>query len=255
MSTIDPTQRFSTRVENYIKYRPTYPQEIIQILKEECALTQESMIADIGSGTGLLTELFLQNGNTVFGIEPNREMRDAGKRMLQNYPKFHSMDGKAESTGLTNSSIDLITAGQAFHWFDIPKTRAEFSRILKSDGWVILIWNDRETESSPFLAAYEQLLKEYATDYSEVTHKHIDDVVLSRFYGPSGFKLRILDHQQDFDLAGLKGRLLSSSYAPEAGHPRHEAMIAELAKIFKAHNLNGQIGFKYVTKIYIGKLS
>jgi len=251
----DPTQRFSSRVENYIKYRPNYPKAIITTLQEECQLSVTSRIADIGSGTGFLTELFLQNGNTVFAVEPNREMRDAGKRILQNYPGFHSVPGKAEDTTLADHSIDLIAAGQAFHWFDEQKTRPEFIRILKPGGWVMLVWNDRETETTPFLTAYEKLLQQYATDYAQVNHKQVDDNALMGFYGAHGFKLRTFSHRQNFDLTGVQGRLLSSSYAPEAGHPNHEPMLAELARIFQAHEVNGQIGFEYTTKIYYGQLS
>ena len=190
----DPTQRFSSRVENYIKYRPDYPNAIIATLQEECQLSSTSLVADIGSGTGLLTELFLQNGNTVFAVEPNREMRDAGKRILQNYDGLHNVPGKAEDTTLADHSIDLIAAGQAFHWFDVEKTRAEFLRILKPGGYAMLIWNDRDTKATPFLIAYEQLLQQYATNYAEVNHKQFDDAALGHFFRPLGLKLLIFEN-------------------------------------------------------------
>ena len=138
-----PTQRFSTRVENYIRYRPRYPKEILEFLKTDCGLTRASVIADVGSGTGFLAELFLMNGNKVFGVEPNDAMHEAGKRLMQQFRDFESIAGTAESTSLPNASVDFITAGQAFHWFCREGCRTEFERILRRDGWVVLVWNDR----------------------------------------------------------------------------------------------------------------
>lgn len=114
----DSTQRFSTRVANYIKYRPLYPPAVLETLGQRCGLTDRSIIADVGSGTGILAEMFLRNGNTVYGVEPNREMREAGERLLVDYPNFHSIDGTAEATALEDGNVDFVTAGQAFHWFN-----------------------------------------------------------------------------------------------------------------------------------------
>jgi SAM-dependent methyltransferase len=250
----DPTQRFSSRVENYIKYRPGYPNEIIETLRSECGLTADSIIADIGSGTGILTKIFLQNGNAVYGIEPNREMREAAERLLKDYSRFHSIAAQAEETALDNASIDFITAGQAFHWFDREKTRAEFARILKPQGWVVLIWNDRATTTTLFLIAFEKLLKDYSTDYEQVDHRRIDDDVIRDFFGSDQFRLKQIKNSQVFDYEGLKGRLLSSSYAPEEGHPNYEPMLAELERIFLAHQTEGRIVFEYVTQMYYGQL-
>src|SRR5437763_17045747 len=104
----DPTKRFSNRVGNYIKYRPDYSGAVIDLLTEECRLTQQSIIADIGSGTGILSELFLKNGNRVFGIEPNLPMREAGEKSIEQYPKFVSREGFAEATTLSNHSVDFV---------------------------------------------------------------------------------------------------------------------------------------------------
>ena len=251
----DPTLRFSSRVENYIKYRPHYPPAVIATLREECQLTAASLVADIGSGTGLLTELFLQNGNQVFAIEPNPEMRAAGERLLRNYPGFHSVAGRAEATSLAEHSVDFVVAGQAFHWFDRQKAQNEFFRILKPTGWVMLVWNNRETGATPFLMAYEQLLQRYATDYVQVNHKQVDEAALADFYGVHGFKSKTFSHRQEFDYLGLQGRLLSSSYTPEAGHPNYEAMLVELSKAFQAHELNGRVRFEYRTKMYYGQFA
>jgi SAM-dependent methyltransferase len=251
----DPTKRFSSRVENYIKYRPGYPTAVIDFLKSECQLTSAATVADVGSGTGKLTELFLENGNHVIGVEPNQDMREAAERLLKEYPNFQSVAATAEATTLENRSVDMIVAGQAFHWFDREKTRREFTRILKPGGWVVLVWNDRKTEASAFLEAYENLLQTFGTDYKEVNHKNVQDAtVIGGFYGAGGFKQASFPNDQIFDFEGLKGRLMSSSYAPEAGHPKHLPMLEALDTIFQEHAENGKVRLEFSMLVYYGQL-
>lgn len=249
-----PTERFSSRVENYLRYRPGYPQQVIATLCTECGLTEESVIADIGSGTGILTEMFLRQGNQVYAVEPNREMRTAGEQLLNHYAGFDSINGAAEMTTLAAHSVDFITAGQAFHWFDRARTKIEFSRILKSGGWVVLLWNERLVSVTPFLQAYEDWLMTYATDYDKVDHRQIDDQTLTDFFGTAKYQSRTFPNQQDFDFAGLRGRALSSSYVPEAAHPHFAPMMDKLQRIFLAHAENGQVSFAYETRMYYGPL-
>ncbi len=249
----DPTKRFSSRVGNYLRYRPGYPKEILGLLKTACGLAPKSVIADIGSGTGKLTELFLANGNPVFGIEPNREMREAGERSLNPFANFISVAATAENTTLPDACVDFITAGQAFHWFDRKRCRVEFTRILKPNGWIALIWNDRKTAQTPFLTEYEKLLKDYATDYAKVDHKQIDDDVVREFFGCSPQK-KAFPSSQEFDYEGLKGRLLSSSYAPEPGQPENTEMLRNLETLFVRHQQEGRVHFIYDTIVYYGKL-
>jgi SAM-dependent methyltransferase len=249
------TERFSSRVENYVKYRPTYPSAVVDLLRRECGLTEASVIADIGSGTGFLTGLLLQGGNPVFAVEPNREMREAAERLLVKYPAFVSVTGTAETTTLPNRRCDVITAGQAFHWFDRDKTREEFLRILKPGGWVALIWNDRNVADRPFFQAYENLLVEYGTDYAAVGHKHTDVEIIGSFFGAGGFQTAHFPNRQEFDFEGLRGRLLSSSYAPEPGHPKHLPMLDALGAIFKEYQCDGKVFFEYDTTVYYGKLA
>lgn len=254
MSSLNPNGRFSSRVENYIKYRPGYPDAIVELFRKECGLAPASVVADVGSGTGILAALLLRSGHIVFGVEPNPEMRAAAERLLGGYPAFTSISGTAESTTLKEQGVDFIVAGQAFHWFDCRKTREEFLRILKRAGPVALIWNDRNMDS-PFSKAYEQLLKTYGTDYEEVNHRHVDAKVLDPFFGRAGYKQAVFPNEQVFNLAGLTGRLLSSSYAPEAGHPKHVPMLKALDALFHAHQRNGEVRFSYETKVYYGPLS
>jgi SAM-dependent methyltransferase len=250
-STMRPTERFSARAESYSKYRPGYPEGVIDSLRAECCLAHESVIADVGSGTGLLSELFLKNGNRVFGVEPNREMRQKGEKLLAKYPGFVSVDGAAEATTLAEASVDFITSGQAFHWFEREEARAEFARILRLGGWVVLIWNERRTSSTPFLKAYEQFLLRYGTDY-----KGAEDLsgLVRPFFGPANFRMKTLENQQVFDLDGLKGRLLSTSYTPAPGDAGFEPMLNELSAIFEANQRGGKVVFEYDTLIYYGRL-
>lgn len=250
---LNPTKRFSSRVDNYVRYRPGYPAEIIDLLRNDCGLTNDSIIADIGSGTGKLSELFLNAGCSVFGIEPNKEMREAGERM--DFQNFTSIDGTAEATTLPAHSIDFVTAGQAFHWFNLSQCRPEFSRILKPSGWVVIVWNDRKGDATPFLIDYENLMLEFGTDYREACHRRTDKPeVIEAFFGNKP-RVRNFYNVQHFDFEGLKGRVLSSSYAPEVGHPKYEEMLAALKHVFESRQQNGQVAFEYETHVYYGHLA
>jgi ubiquinone/menaquinone biosynthesis C-methylase UbiE len=251
----DPTLRFSSRVENYVRYRPRYPREVIETLQQECGLSPASLIADVGSGAGALTELFVNNGNRVFAVEPNREMREAAERLLNHHPGFCSVDGRAEGTNLDDQSLDFAVVGQAFHWFVVLETRREFLRILKPTGWAMVVWNEREFQATPFLMAYDQLLQHHASDYAREKHKQVYDTELGDFFGPRGFVERTFRCSQKLDFVGVKGRMLSSSYTPEPGHPHHERMIVELSRIFHEHEVQGQVTFEYITRMYYGPLN
>lgn len=253
MPASNATSRFSDRVDNYVRYRPGYPPEALHVLKSTCGLTPGHIIADIASGTGIWTRMLLENGNKVFGVEPNPEMRRAGESLLAGFPKFASVAGTAEATTLPESSVNFITAAQSAHWFDRARARVEFLRILMPEGWLVLMWNERLTDSTPFLRAYEQMLLDYGTDYQEVRHEHTTDAV-NEFFDPSPFQERIFETRQEFDYAGLEGRLLSSSYAPGPEHPNHAPMLRDLQEIFTTHAIGGRVRFDYKTRMYFGRL-
>ncbi|MEA4907559.1 MAG: class I SAM-dependent methyltransferase [Chloroflexi bacterium] len=252
--TRDAKTRFTSRVENYVLYRPGYPPAVLETLQQVCGLAPEHVVADIGSGTGILSRLLLENGNRVYGVEPNAAMRAESERQLLAYPGFTSLDGSAEDTGLPADSIDLVTAAQAFHWFDPGPTRQEFARILRPSGWVALVWNERQEATTPFLQAYEDLLLRFGTDYATVRHRHYSDEKLLAFFD-AGASLYRFANQQSFDYAGLEGRLRSSSYSPEAEHPNFAPMLAELHRIFDAHQQDGRVDFLYNTVLYLGRLT
>jgi SAM-dependent methyltransferase len=252
---LDSTERFSSRVENYVKYRPGYPKAILALLRRDCGLTPGSVIADIGSGTGLSAKLFLANGNRVYGVEPNPEMREAAEQLLAKYPRFTSVAATAEATTLPDASADFLVAGQAFHWFDRAQARTEFARVLKPEGWVTLMWNERHVADTLFLRNYERILKTYCPEYAEVDHRRIDAHVLHKFFGRLGFRFAHFDNAQQFDFDGVCGRLLSSSYAPEPGRPNYEPMLADLRRVFDAYESGGHVSVTYDTNVYYGHLT
>ena len=249
-----PTARFSDRVENYVRYRPGYPAEIIDLLRMQCGLLPNHTVADVASGTGMFTRLLLDNGNSVFAVEPNTEMREMGAQLLRGYRKLKSIAGTAENTTLDFASMDFVTAAQAAHWFDLPRTRAEFTRILKPGGWCVLIWNERLIGTTLFLQDYEQLLLTYGTDYKEIRHERTT-AIIHEFFAPGPCQESVFSMRQQFDYEGTAGRLLSSSYAPLAGHPNYEPMMRALERIFGAHAEGGMVEFEYKTRVFYGRLS
>jgi SAM-dependent methyltransferase len=251
---MNPLERFSDRVGDYVRYRPGYPRELVAVLQSECGLTSEAVVADIGCGPGNLAILFLENGNTVFGVEPNAAMRAAGERVLERFPRFHAVDGRAEATGLPVALADFATAGQAFHWFDPAAARAEFRRILKAGGWVVLVWNERSPGPSAFGDAYEAILVRHGVNYRAIRESRGDEISIGAFFGHADFQRATFTHAQSFDFEGLKGRLLSSSYAPRSGQPGHEPMLRELREVFDRFHEAGQVRFEYETTMWYGRL-
>jgi ubiquinone/menaquinone biosynthesis C-methylase UbiE len=252
MTFTDSKQRFSNRVADYVRYRPGYPTGVRDVLRAECLLKSGHVIADIGSGTGFLSELFLKNGNRVFGVEPNEAMRQAGEEYLASYDGFASINGSAESTTLDDASVDFVTAGQAFHWFDQNAARAEFLRILKPAGWVVVIWNERLTDTTPFLRDYEALLREFGTDYASVKESYPSEQHMREFFGAGAYSSHMLPNFQDFDFEGIAGRLRSSSFIPAPDSPNFAPMMEELQRIFAANNQDNLVRLEYTTHVYFG---
>jgi len=254
MTFTNAKQRFSNRVTDYVRYRPGYPAEILPLLQTWTSLRADHVVADIGSGTGLLSKLFLDFGNRVFGVEPNDEMRSAGEEFLSPYPNFTSITGSAEATTLPSDSVEFVAAGQAFHWFQMPAARNEFHRILKPEGRVLVIWNERLLDETAFLREYEELLNRFGTDYAKVSESYPRAEQMLEFYGANEFTSHSLPNFQEFDFGGLSGRLRSSSYAPPPGHPQFEPMMKELRRLFDAHHQGGVVRMDYRTRVYAGKL-
>ena len=247
----DPRSRFSDRVADYVRTRPDYPEAVLAAL-QAAGVGPGSRVADIGSGTGIFSALLLRSGATVAAVEPNAEMRAAAEARLGREARFRSVAGSAEATGLAEGSVDLVTAAQAFHWFDREAARVEFQRILRVGGLVALVWNVRREASTPFLREYEALLRRFGTDYGKVNHRNIDPAQIRDFYGGE-VEVRSFPHAQAHDREGIRGRLLSSSYTPREGDPAREPMLEELDAIFERHAREGVVRIEYDTELYVGE--
>jgi SAM-dependent methyltransferase len=247
-----PTERFSSRVDDYARYRPAYPAAAIELLRDRCGLSATAVVADLGSGTGILTEPLLASGAQVFAVEPNDPMRAAAEARLGGHARFRSVRGTAEATTLPDASVDLLLAGQAFHWFDVQRARAEALRVLRPGGWAALLWNERPLQLDDFLADYESLLTSHAAEYARITASRADEASMRLFLG-GAMQLVTFPNQQILDFEGLRGRLMSSSYAPEPGHPQFEPMMQGLRELFSRHERGGSIVFPYRTLVYFAQ--
>ena len=250
----DSHARFTSRVGDYVRARPTYPAAVAEVLRDDCGLAGGTVVADLGSGTGLLSRLFLDAGCHVYGVEPNDAMREAAARVLEGQSRFVSVKGSAETTSLDSGSMDSVVAGQAFHWFEPLAAGREARRILCPGGWAALIWNCRSMTGSRFIESYQQLLERFSLDTRSVARSHDDPESIGRFFAPAVFQLWHCANFQLLDYEGLKGRLLSASYAPPPGHERHGPMIQELQRIFDVHSVDGRVQVDYDTRVYCGQL-
>jgi SAM-dependent methyltransferase len=246
---MDNTERFSDRVDDYAKYRPLYPTELFDFIHHDLLSEKSSVIADIGSGTGISSLPFLKLGHTVFGVEPNTSMREFSLQSLKELKLFTAIDGTAEETGLPNNYADLIFCAQAFHWFDPHRALAEFKRILKVPGIVALVWNDRNTDDNEFSRAYEDLILKHAVDYKKVNHKRIDLDFLNGVI-PYTIKNQEFSNYQLLDLQGLIGRLASSSYMPPRDTEQFTKMLKDLDQLFHRHNFGGEVKITYTTRLF-----
>jgi SAM-dependent methyltransferase len=255
MNQPDVTQRFSDRVEDYARYRPDYPATLLTWLNEIAGITPRWRVADIGAGTGISSKLFLDAGHAVIAIEPNAPMRTAATRALASYPKFSSVDSRAEATTLADGSVDLVSVAQAFHWFDRAAVRREWKRILPPNGLVVIYWNTRRLHGSPFLERYEQLLRDFGTDYTSVAERYDDDASMRTWFGDGLIGTHRIDHRQLLNFEELRGRLQSSSYAPPRDHPRYESMIAALHQLFADCAVSDRVSFEYDTRVFLGHIT
>jgi len=250
----DSTQRFSDRVEAYVQFRPGYPVELVKTLLQKTMLDTNATVADIGSGTGIFTRLLLDRQLKVFAVEPNANMRNAAEVLFTDYPNFTSVDAPAERTGLAEHSVDLVTAAQAFHWFNNAATKAEFRRILKPGGKLALIWNKRKI-SQPFQHAYDAVLRAYVPEYGVVNHMNLSEVDIAEFFIDGNIEVLQFDNSQQLTFSSLLGRLKSSSYCPAENSPQYPSLVAELATLFEQFAVNELIDFQYDTQLYLGPIT
>lgn len=250
----DPRERFTTRASSYTKYRPGYPDQLLAVLNRACGFDRGWRVADLGSGTGKLSELFLRHGNAVAGVEPNAAMRSEGEVYLAKYAGFESVAGSAEDTTLADASVDLVAAGQAFHWFDPRAARDECLRILRPPAWTALVWNERDPDGE-LESAFDGLLRQHAADYSAIMGRHYDSQSIRAFFGGRGFEVHTLDCVQRLDRAGLRGRVESASYCPRPEDPAYSPLMDALDRLFAEHCVDGRVALHYRTRAYVGSLT
>jgi SAM-dependent methyltransferase len=248
------TERFTDRVADYVRYRPSYPAELLPALSNDLGVLRSGdVVADVGSGTGLLARMLLDAGHQVFGVEPNDAMRAAGEDALRGFDRFTSVAGTAEATTLADRSVDVVMAAQAFHWFEPNATKIEWRRILRDRGHVVLVWNTSHQEASPFMAGYQAIVDRFSTEPIENHHAVAKQLgVAASFF--SSFEARSLPFEQVFDRVGLRGRLLSASYAPKPGHPRHVEMLEALDRLFDRSQRWGRVRFAIRTQVFAGRI-
>lgn len=254
MKDLRSTERFSDRVADYVRYRPDYPAALLEWLHSAQGVRPDWRVADVGAGTGISSKMFLDAGHSVIAVEPNAAMRSAAVEWLGDHPKFKAIDGRSDATTLADGSVDLVFVAQAFHWFDPQATRREFHRILRPGGLAAICWNSRRLTSTPFLAGYEALLQTYGTDYLSISERYGDEPRMREWFGNGWRGMAEFDHRQLLDFDALRGRLMSSSYAPKPGHPKHEPMLAALRQLFENCAVDGHISFDYDTRVYVGEV-
>lgn len=249
MSEVKTASRFNNRVENYAKFRPAYAPQIIDFLESEIGFNNNMIIADIGSGTGILAEMFLEYGNKVYGIEPNKAMKKVAESKLSKYEKFISIDGLSNDTKINDKSVDLITAGQSFHWFDPESTKEEFKRILLTGGTVLLFWNMRDYESE-FMKAYKEVIMQYYEKLNIPQHNSY----LDKFFAPQKVMHKVFENPLEYTFERLIGETASQSYLPNETHKDFEQMKDQLKNLFGLYQKDGVVPFKYNTHMYYSKM-
>ena len=254
LAAIDPTQRFSDRVESYRLHRPGYPPAVADLLARKCGLSDRSVIADVAAGTGLLAEILLAHGLNVIAVEPNQQMREACTTLTAQYPHLRCIDGTAEATGLHDNSVNLITVGQAMYWFDLKRTRAEFVRVLKDGGWCAIIYNNRRMAGDSLHEGYERILVDFGNDYETVKHSHLTEDRIAAFFAPNAMHGAHFENSQQLTHEGLMGRILSSSYMPQVGQPRYEEMCSAAADLFARNEVSGKVRMDYDCVVFYGQL-
>lgn len=247
-------ERFTGRVEDYERYRLGYPLEMLRTLESKCMLRLRHFIADIGAGTGLLSQLFLEHGNAVIAIEPNPEMRAACERLASFWPGLTVKNATAEDTGLPDTCVDVIGVGRAMHWFDFEAAMREFRRILRPNGWIVLAANGRSGLSKQE-HELEHIFVEHAPDYKHVKERYQVHHQVTPQLRPESLVRKKIYGEQHVTLDHFLGQVQSYSWTPRLGDPRHEPMQKALREHFDHWHTGGVLHMKTACYITAGQLA
>lgn len=247
--------RYSCKIEDYAKYRPDFPSEIIDFLYASGDISNSSVIADIGSGTGRFTRLLLEKGNLVYGVERNNEMRAKAEELLSKYTKFISISGSAEETSLNSKSVDLITVAQAFHWFDKEKCLLEFKRIIKNNGKVFIVWDDFVGDYNDFSIEQGKVISQFRVVESENKGRKLTRAeMINKFFKNNKFRTMAFTHELYEGFDEFKGGILSASFTPKPGEENYEPFINKLQEVFDKYQQNGKVCTAFSSECYFGEL-
>ena len=248
------TERFSGRVQAYLAYRPRFPRGIVPFLREHGALPEGAVVADVGAGTGMLAEIFLEAGHRVIAVEPNGEMLEACRELAGQEPALEVVQGSAESTTLPKASVDLIAVGRAMHWFDWPRAHREFQRILRADGWVLLASNGHSDSGSPISNRLSEIFRKSRTDSAEADTTRDFQKRLRGFLDTSSWQRKTLHHSMTVDFATLLGYAESLSAIPRPGERGYEGMVAELRAVFEEYQRDWMLKTPLTCNLHLGRL-
>ena len=250
---MDATEKFSGKAEGYEKYRPSYPKELLDYLYQDVGFQENSVIADIGAGTGIFSRLLLERGSRVYCVEPNDDMRRVARQKLQGFPSCTFVDATAEHTLLDDRSVDFFTAAQAFHWFDQTAFAAECRRILRAGGKVVLVWNNREKDSTIIKETY-RICQEICPDSQGFSGGKETPEKYQSFFREGRYEERAFPNDQRMDLEGFLGRYLSASYAPSQEENRYFAFTKALTELFDSYQKGGAVTLPNQTHCYVGEV-
>jgi SAM-dependent methyltransferase len=248
------TERFSGRVQAYLAYRPRFPRGIVPFLREHGALPEDAVVADVGAGTGMLAEIFLEAGHRVLAVEPNGEMLEACRVLATHEPALEVVEGSAEATALPDASVELIAVGRAMHWFDWPSAHREFARILRPAGWVLNASNGHSDSGGPIPNRLSEILRKSRTDSAEADTTRDFEKRLRGFLDTSSWQRKTLHHSMTVDFATLLGYAESLSAIPRPGERGYEGMVAELRAVFEEYQQDGMLVTPFACDLHLGRL-
>jgi len=248
------TDKFTGKADQYAKFRPQYSEAFLDYLYNSVGFSDNVVVADIGSGTGIFSKQLLRRGTNVICIEPNDEMMSKAKEYLAEYDGCKFISAPSEATTLKKDSVDFITVAQAFHWFDLDRFRTECQRILRRSGKVVLIWNSRVRGKEIHDLNNDIIIKYCENFIGNSGGVQEDDDRFKSFFKNEKFEYREFENTQYVDLDRFIGGNLSASYAPKEDNINYENFISELRDLFDKYSEDGQLELPMITRAYVGKV-